>query len=324
MMNDNMYFLDDSDEVKKYDGSNVYDSGLIRWQPALFCSIDTRVGSIVINKSEVEYSAADGNKFTCADSSTTAFQEGDRVADDDDGQIYTITGMSTEYLSGTDNDYVYVDRDITGGSGTKLTKVVTRSYYFRLNMFDANDNIIASAVTGLNDYVVELSDNCQVMMRLISPAVLRSLDYDRIEIEVYSTRTGALAPYYRNQVLVLGFDNTEGYIDIVDSAKDELLTDLDPVNSKLLGGEVGTAWEPPPRAKYIDSDNNRLVVGNVRGEPELNLNLFPLAGQTYFNEWIPDSSSASKLLVRKDNTDSGITSNMKDRVIFEFINNGPE
>lgn len=54
MVNDNMYFTNGEDAVMKFDGTNIYKSGLFRWQPQAFSSIDTTSGGIVPNNTSIK------------------------------------------------------------------------------------------------------------------------------------------------------------------------------------------------------------------------------------------------------------------------------
>jgi hypothetical protein len=49
-----------------------------------------------------------------------------------------------------------------------------------------------------------------------------------------------------------------------------MLYRLDP-QSSLLGGEVGTTWEGPPRAKYCTSIDNKLILGNILSDNRIDI-----------------------------------------------------
>lgn len=324
MVSDNMYFVNDDDEVYKYDGTNIYRASLPRWKPQLFVQFDTTTASLVKGFT-VAYSTASaaGYSFRIP---APVFSTGDRIYDDTDDNIYTV--VEVKEVTGVDptaaNAYDVIVTgdgvgDITNSQTGNLTLVNVYKYYARLNMIDANDNIIASAATGHNDMIVEQVSDGQIHMKLVGLPTFDNYDYDRIEIELYRTKANQSAPFYRVKREAIEFTYETKYIELDDGTPDDLLTDneLDDAHSVLLGTELGTGWAQPPRAKYLTSVDNRLAMANVKGYQTLDTTIFP-TGAT-----IAASDLAGlTFLYRLTNTDTSTTTDMINRVKYEFVNSG--
>ena len=317
MVQDNMYLTNGNDEVLKFDGQSLYRAGLFRWQGNLFMTKDTgAAGVIVMENPQISYTANSSNYFTVALADKLVFQIGKKIEDSADGYIYTIVDIGDD----TTDAFVYVDKTIqhATGAGT-LTRVATFKYYGRLNAVDINNNIIASAVVGADDMVAELGSNAAVRLRAIGMPALDNYDYDRLEWEWYRTKADSVAPYYKLTSQPLSFNSNDGYVDYIDTFVDSDLTDFDPVSTVLEGAELGTGWSEPMRAKYVTSSENRLILGNVKDYPTLDIQLLE-------NETGPITITAlttagnNRWLFRKDNTDTGTVTDMVNRAAFEFVN----
>lgn len=310
---DNMYLTNNADEVFKFDGSDLYQAGLPRWQPQLFVQVDTTTGSITPSENIVAGSDDTTNKFTPTTAGhESVFSDGDVVIGSS-GATYIIQKVDTV------NNIIYTTTTL-GGSETSLRLSNRFKYYFRLNAIDANQNIIASAVTGVDDFVVDLGlTAAQIKMRLLGFPLWGIYDYDAIELEVYRTRAGTAAPFYRVAVKDLTFSLGSGYVDFTDASEDEFLTTLDSINTALKGIEVGSAWTQPLRAKYITSTDNRLILGNVKDYPQLDMVLSADAGLGTINAAALDTK---KLLLKRDSTSSASDTDMVDVAEYEFVDGG--
>jgi len=315
IVTDNMYFTNNDDEVYKYDGTNLYRSGLVRWQPQLFAQIDTTTGSIPKSQISSAHAAQAENSIVMTNS-TAAFDVGDRVWSSVTGSsaIYTIQSIDA------DNKIIHFVEDVSAVNSTgNLTKTRQFNYYFRLNAVDNNDNVIASAATGSEDFTVELTASGQIKIRLVGLPVWDVYDYDKLEVEVYRTKSNTEAPYYKVKVVDLDFNNYQGYLDITDALDDEFLQEFDFVTSALKGAELGTSWTSAPRAKYLTSANNQLILGNVKGYPELDITMRRAPGAASVSASDVDQKT---FLFRKDDTDSGTSTDMVNRVKYEFVDGG--
>lgn len=317
MVQDNLYLTNGDDEVMKFDGQSIYRAGLFRWQGNLFMTKDsTATGVIVLDNPNTNYTANASNYFTIALEDKLVFTIGEKIEDSDNDEVYIVKDIGDD---GTDA-FVYVNKTInhSTASGT-LTKVSTFRYYGRLNAVDINNNIIASAVVGANDMVIEIGVDAAVRLRAIGMPAFDNYDYDRLEWEWYRTKADQVAPYYRLTSQPLSFNSNDGYVDYIDTFVDSDLTEFDPVSTVLEGAELGVTWSDPLRAKYITSSDNRLILGNVKDYPTLDIQMLENENGPIT---ITDLTAAAnkRWLFRKDNTDPLITTDMINRVAFEFVN----
>lgn len=314
MVVDNMYFTNNSDEVYKLDGTNIYRAGLLPWQPGLFLTQETTGATIVTNLRSLAYSAktAAEGKLTIIAATQNVLPVGTSVRLSGSTQTYIVK----DYTDDGTNFFLLVDRSLdasVSASGT-VAEVGTYRYYFRLNAVDANDNIIASAATGSQDHVVELITNAAVSLKLVGLPVWDVYDYDRLEVQIYRTKLNQAAPFYLVTTLPMDFDNTGGYLNYRDSFADSDLTQLDIVNTALKGSELGTTWSDALRAKSVTSIGNRCVLGNVKDYPQLDIQI--VGDATVSNA----TFAGDTLFFRRDNTDSGTTTDMVTRAKYEWIN----
>ena len=316
MVNDTMYFTNQEDQVMKFDGTSIYQAGLFRWQPQLFCQTDVTVTSLALDSSAANVTATADGKFSVDVGEAVQFSAGDIVTFSANSSVYTI--VTADVI----NDIVYVTPVITGGTTGTLKKAPRFKYYFRLNAIDANKNVIASAMTDANDLVMDLLEEGQIKIRLVGMPVWGNYDYDTLELEVYRTKRGTAAPFYRIGVKDISFSHGYGYIDFTDSIEDEYLNSsmLDSVAIGTgVGIELGTGWTQPPRAKYVTSLDNRLVLANVKDYDELDIKF---RSDDSLRAIDVANLSGKKLLFKKDTTDSASTTNMIDRVNYEFVTSG--
>lgn len=312
MVVDNMYLTNGVDEVYKNDGTNIYRAGILPWQPGLFVTLETSGAAIVISNRSFAYSArvAAEGRLVIGAANQNSIPVGASVRLSGSTATYTISSYETD---GT-NYYVLMDRALdtsVSASGT-VAEIATFRYYFRLNAVDANDNIIASAATGSQDHVVELTQNAAVQLKLVGLPSWDVYDYDRLELQIYRTKQGQAAPFYLITTIPMDFDNTQGYMNYRDSFADSDITQLDVVNTALKGSELGTGWSDPLRSKYITSIGNRLVQGNLRDYPQLDMQI--VADANLANA----AFAGDTLLFRKDNTDTATTTYMPDRAKYEW------
>lgn len=308
---DNMYFINNRDEVLKYDGTNVYRAGLQYWAPQLFSNVDTGTASIPLNGTLASATAA-GSVFTVALGAQAAFTVGSTIVSNL-GDTYTVQAVGS---SGSDGTVTVTSSIVSPGSVTSIQLANRYRYYFRLNAIDANGNITAGAATGLDDYVIDMTAAGQIKHKLVGLPAFGMYNYDSLDVEVYRTLVGSSGPYYRVGVVDLNFNNAAGYIEFTDATADTFLSSLDPVNTALLGEEIGVSWSQPLRAKYLTSMNNKLLLMNVKGYPQLDLSLLADNG---FGSLATSALTGKTFLIRKDSNDTGLTTNMVDRVNFEFV-----
>jgi hypothetical protein len=324
MVQDNLYLTNNSDSVYKFDGSSNYRAGLPAWQPGLFATVDTAAtAKIVTGLRSFSYSAitAVEGKLTITSTAVNSIPEGNTVRLTGSNQTYTLR----RYTNDGTNYYAMVDRALdtsVSASGT-VAEIGTYKYYFRLNAVDANDNIVASAITSSQDFAVELNSDAAINLKLIGLPVFGNYDYDRLEVQIYRTALNVLgeettAPvYYLITTIPIDFDNTQGYISYTDSFSDSDInqtSNLDAVATNNTGSELGTNWSDPLRAKYITSIGNRLVLANFKDYPELSLQI---TGDANLSN---SSFAGDTLLFLRDSQDTSTLTNMVNRVKMQWVN----
>ena len=325
-VSDSLFLTNGDDRTLKVDGYNLTRPGLPRWQPQLFFnqatnlqSYNTQQGTIPLIKTTVNVTGWSRNYFTVAAADLLAFKQGTRIRRDKDPlTIYTVQDVQAGTTESPTNQII-VDKDITGLSAADtITNVCTFSYYFRLNLVDVNDNVIASAPTGAFDCTINVTSNFQNRIKLVGLPTLDIYDYDRIEIQIYRTKQNGVAPYYLLTTLAVPFDRNEGYITWIDTVADadiNVATQQDKVNVPLKGNELGTGWSPPVRSKHITSAANRLVLGNLTSDPYIDLSLRNIGSTVTASQL-----NQNRFLLRKSNTDTGTETDMVSRIGYRFTN----
>lgn len=334
MSSSNLYLTNGSDQVMKFDGDNVYRAGLPRWQPQAFITVDEDPsnlfvpGKIEIDNPPINCTARDIHKFTIAYSDRGRFSADDKIYDTADHQIYTVKTITDDGGTSPTNAYIEVKETISHqGSGTHaLTNAFYYRYYFRLNAVDANGNTIASAVTGYFDNIVLIEHSSQIRIRLIGFPAWDNYDYDKLEVQAYRTKLDQSAPFYRVAAVQLDYSANTGYVDIVDTLSDSSLTDkeLDRVSTVSEGAELGTQWSGPLRSKYITSAANKLILGNIETDPQLDITILAPgnAGALTKEDFQESTNPGKRFLFRKDNTDVGTTTDNLNRLAYEFRSTG--
>lgn len=316
---DNMYLTNYSDEVRKFDGTNVYRAGLPSWQPGLFITQDTSsTAKVVISSRSLSYTGAGtgtaaGVVTLSGPQDSGAIPIGSTVLLTGDTASYTVQG----YTNNPDGTlyYIQLDRALSASvtdTGT-VAEIATYRYYFRLNAVDANDNVTASAVTGYQDHVIQLSANAAICLKLVGLPAWDDYDYDRLEVEIYRTKQSLSAPFYRVTTLQMPFDHGTGYINYIDTFSDQDLLGLDTVSTALKGQELGIQWQEPLRAKYVTSIGNKLILANVRDYPQIDMQI--LADGSVGNA----TYTGKTFLFRSSNLLTGTTTNMVDTAIYEMV-----
>lgn len=318
---DNMYLTNYQDEVYKFDGVNNYRAGLFPWQPGLFLSQDgSATATIANNNVQIQWKANPSDldraagRLSLEASELKAIKVGAAVRLEGSSQIYTVKDYNTE----TGTHYILFDRSldssVTSTSGTgKITQVLIRRYYFRLDAIDANNNIIGSAMTGYQDHIVEVVGSVAIHIKLVGLPVWDVYDYDRLFVSIYATLSNTAGPFYKLAQVPMSFENGNGYIVYTDSISDENLTDPDKL-AVLTGGEIGLAWQEPLRSKYITSIDNRLVQANLKDYPQLDI-------QIEADGSVVDSNYSGKTFTfkRDDSVNTGTGTRMIDYATYEFV-----
>lgn len=313
MAQDNMYFANYNDHLMKYDGVNLYRSGLIRWQPQVFAAPDTTsAGKIIVpTKSSVIMSATTGNNYLVATINTiNNFLPGDKI---------TVAGSSKLYFTvitiDSTNNHVVLDNalDVTN-TNVSITQYQPNMYryYFRLTAYDANDNVVTSATTGSNEFYISLTNSAAIRLRLLGLPKLEQLNYSKVYVEAYRTKRNSVAPFYNIAKLPVLFDITKPYIDIIDTISDEALPAQpdDTVLTFLSGASLGNGLSQPPQARYCTVADNRLVLANIQDDPKIKVDIYGNPEITSFDGQV--------FHLRKDGTTT--TNNLTFQLIKNEVN----
>ena len=331
-VNNTLYWTNGDDAIQRFDGTSLTEAGLIRWQSGLFLTIDTLTsgGKLTLNNPQID----SGNIITAMPGSTNILQVTDgyqqRFTVGDWVRLTTTTGMVTTY-----NDYVvqkidahdspvkgYITlnakNEITLGTTNILQKLSVFRYYFRLSLYDANDNRIITGATNAQDFVIRLHDSAAINMTLLRPAWLKNYDYSRVAVQVYRTKADESTNYYLVTTLKPEWQTEEqAYIQYTDRLSDESLGAEDAELTALSGIGLGQTWTTPPRAKFVASAANRLVLANIKSWPQLSITIADNS-----NGVSASQLSGLRWLLRKSNLDSEGTTNNLDRMGFEFLTSG--
>lgn len=311
VMADTMYFANGDDSILKYDGTYVYNAGLNRVIPSVFMTLDTSVASIQPGF-QVAYTAVSvsGKYFRIE---VDAFKTGDRVYDSTTGLVFTVVEKQL-VPGGTDKYNIVVAEDTSALSGTgTLTKVKRFRFYTRFNMIDRNNNIIASNAANSSDCYFDVYEAGRILIKTSGYPILAYGDYDRIEMEVYKTESDTEAPFYLTKRI--NIESGTSSVVIYDDVDDAQLTQLDAVNSALLGQEIGTGWQPPYRAGMITTADNSLIIGNLKSWPRLDITMkAQQAALTAAN------LAGFSYLFRKSNDDTTTVSDFENVQKWVFVN----
>lgn len=252
-----------------YTVTNVSESGRVRVDDVITGTQTTTAVTGVTGSNQFDVTAGTG----------TNFAPNDRIFHTDDNKSYTVESVAANSVTVTDT--------ISGTGAGQLNKrfYIRKAqqfrYYFRLNAIDANRNRLGSAVTGAQDFVVELFEPAQIKMRLLGMPIWDIYDYDRIELEIYRTPANDPAGFSKVANLPVDFTKQYGYVDWTDSTSDTSLGQRDDLLSfaaladvsPQLAAELATQISEPLRAKYLTSAGNRLILANLKDYPELNIQL---------------------------------------------------
>ena len=330
MVQNNMYLTDGNNEVYKYDGNNLYRAGIIPWQPGLFSTVESNsTGGIpLVGFAAVVVQALTGDKLEVSKVDSLKFRVNDTY-------IFANASGFTQYLTLESN----VEKDASNhyltfkeplqftalGTTPTLALVFFARYYFRLNIKDVNGVVTTSAVTGAEDFVITvqptIGDYQRVHLRLVGMPAWDQYDFrnKNIELAVYrtfwsTTGIGETPVFYRlPQTRACSFVGADGYIDIIDTYSNDVLSEQDVVVGTLSPSTIPAAWDEPPRAKYTTTAGNRLVLGNLTDWPTLSLSYLPTTS-------ISESAFDNQKIQFLKSVDSTVTTtDMVNSVIYQYV-----
>ena len=210
-----------------------------------------------------------------------------------------VSGQEHEIIQVNETDrYIVFDND--NGAASPIIDPATDSrgsvslpqevaYYFKVQAVDANNNVIASAVTDYEESIVTVTKDGAVNHKLTGLARFDLYDYDRLDVYMYRTKVArnALPPFYQARRDAINYRYVEGEDVMIlnDTTPDEALSPIpdDQVSIALKGAELPLSSEEPPRSKYMISTDNKLALGNIKSWNTLDLDLLSNSGITEYN-----------------------------------------
>jgi hypothetical protein len=316
MVKDSLFCVNGEDSVIKYDGSYNYRAGLFRWQPGLFIAVDSDAAGLSVPAYEYASSGIDTTKneitFTTS-GEVENFSVGDRIYHAGLNQYLTVKAVNTSTQS------VSIIEPLSASGASTVFAVRTYRYYYRLEAIDLNGNVVASAVTGLDDHKIELHTSGYIRHKMIGFPNWDTYDYDHIKLKIYRTRSTSQTLFKLIDNVNLSTSALSGYVTYTDTVSDDVWDFLpnDDVNDALLGtASRGTGWEQPYIAKCITSANNRLILGNVKSYPYIDIQAIGSAANTLSNY------NGLIWTVCKSDLNIGTSTDMINTVRYKMITSG--
>lgn len=206
--------------------------------------------------------------------------------------------------------------------GTSGGNNLTYAYYFRLSFVDQQGNEVISAISNRTDYVVTLTNSPHttwtIRLKLTKPPLFGNYEWDRCFLSVYrSVGVTTATPgtdFYEVKRQLLTFDGTP-YIIVTDNFSNINLqaSSRDDSNTAITGQAniFANDLRLPPRAKYITSWNNKIVLGNFLDYPALDL--------TFSNAQESLSTVVGReVLLKKSILDTQSNHSLPNRMKFTF------
>ena len=286
-INDSVFMSNYKDPVMKYDGEHIYRAGVPAWQLQAHSWVDSTETGIVVPKLSYIDAIDDGSNCKIYFS-----------------ELPDLAGVSTLYAAEVSKSYDIIsvnetERYLTiSGTAVATDSLSTRgqlsipqevAYYFKVQAVDANNNVVASAVTDYEESVIQLTKDGAVNHRITGMARFDIYDYDRLDVFMYRTKVGvdALPPFFQARREPINYRYVEGedVMIINDTTDDESLASIpdDQVSIALKGAELPLSSEEPPRCKYLASIGGSLVLGNIKSYDTLDLDLLSNGGITQLN-----------------------------------------
>jgi hypothetical protein len=329
MVQNNLYLTNGKDEVYKYDGTHNYRAGIIPWQPGLFATVEeVNSGGIpLVGFGTVTVQALTGNKLEVTKVDSVKFKVGDTYLYQDSNTRQYLT-LESNIEKDNSSHYLTFKEPLQFtvlGTTPTLSLSFFARYYFRLNIKDVNGVVTCSAVTGAEDFVVTVNPTVakqqRVHLRLVGLPVWDQYDFrnKNIELQVYrtfwtTTEVGEVPVFSRlPQTKACTFSGSDGYIDIIDTYSNDTLAGPDLPVGVLSPGTIPAAWDEPPRAKYVTTSGNRLVLANITDWPTLVLAYLATAT---VSEGAFDNQ---KIQFLKSATSTASTTDMVNSVIYQYV-----
>jgi hypothetical protein len=319
-----LYLTNNIDEVKKFDGQSIYNSGLPPFQAWAFIDSNPEIQAFpsgaVTSYSDVNQ---EGKYFEIDNNSIVA---GERVKHRETGKVFTVSKVAPKEDSVVTYK-VFVKEDITqaelDATDTNLVSASSYRYYIKHTVVDVNNQEVSSAMLGADDLFIEIFESCAIQLKICAMPAYPGLNHAFIDTEIYRTKANTVGPFYRVARYRTDYEAGAGYIVHNDAKLDDAISsiaDLDPVSSNLLGGELGTRWTSPPKSKVMTTASNILVLGNISSPPILDV-VFRKKDTVVALSVEGDTPDFHEDTIKiKKKTEDGTTANQE--LTFEFLTEG--
>ena len=266
----------------KYDGTNVFKTGVPPTQPHLFISlvegggipVTTNIQAITDDSATPTLAVTDASALKVGDTLLYRETDGSSKVTVDPRTLYTI-----KTISGTD---VTLDKPITvaGGCTGELATYVELEYFTRLKIVETNGNVIVGPSTGAKDMRVRLTKAASVYIRgqALVPDV-ENLQIDNMVVEIFrknnslSVSSDQYGRYFKVGQVTLGDKGAPYVFTFIDTNPGFFsINDLDPIPDP--SGGIGERRCRVVQAEHITSINNQLAYSNLTGENKLRIGLY--------------------------------------------------
>ena len=292
-INDSIFYSNHDDEVMKYDGESIYRAGLTNWQPRTHSWVDHDDAGIPVP--QFQYIAASATDLKTTLPNTLRFSS-----------MPDLSGINEVYLVGDDGaNSTQTVKIILVDEIEKLVQLDTTlvdsldrghilipqqaAYYFKLQMIDRNNNLVASAVTDYQECIVDMTQSGTITHRLTGMPKFDIYDYQRVDLLMFRSKMtrNATPPFYQVKRVPIDFElaKATNSIIITDTIPDESLSPVpdDQVSIALKGAELPISSDQPPRSKYLITVDNELVLGNIKSYNRTDVTLISDSGITEEN-----------------------------------------
>jgi hypothetical protein len=319
-INDSIFYTNYDDDVMKYDGENIYRAGFVNWQPRTHSWVDADSAGIPVPQFQYLKAYATDTKTTLTNVlrfATMPNLEGVNeiylVGDDGSNAVNThkiILVDETEKLIQLDGAVPLV----TSSDRGHIVIPQQAAYYFKLQMIDRNNNLVASAVTDYQECIIEMTESGTITHRLTGLPKFDVYDYDRVDLLMFRSNIArnATTPFFQVKRVPIDFElaKATNSIIITDTVPDESLPPFpdDQVSIALKGQNLPISSDQPPRAKYLETVDSRLILGNVKGYNRSDVTLISDSGIT------EDNVLGNATVRVQDNSGEDLTFEFKDLV----------
>jgi len=259
-----------------------------------FKDYDGSVGEykITVNSNDIvsNEDTYDGQTFTASAITGAGVPLQDTLVFDGIDDVTTVIGVwnaanPLNQISSSGTTEVLAAGSLTIASGTSNISIPEKvGYYFKLQAYDRNNNIVAGAVTDYRDCLVTILKTGRVYHRLNNLPKFSAYHYDRVDLEIYRTKKAeTVTPeFFRIRTIPLEFQEYERSTDLLVSdslgnstfgSPDDLVSNAISLQTTGTALERPVSYEAPQKSKYLTSIANRMVQGNVKGYDSLDLRL---------------------------------------------------